>query len=182
MKRALLLNSDYTPLHFISDIDAIILFYKGRAEVISGANGSPSLWEDVFKSPSTSIQVPATMRLIRRVNKKWKAPRFHKKVLFNRDNWRCQYCNVSLCKETITIDHLLPSSRGGTTTWFNCVAACKLCNKKKGNKTPEEANMVLLSVPTSPNSLHFWNAYKSSVWHPDWDLWLREQDYSCSMP
>lgn len=57
---AMLLNSDFTPLHFISDFDAITLFYKGRAEVLEGMDGRPSEWDETFSSPSTSIHVPAT--------------------------------------------------------------------------------------------------------------------------
>lgn len=172
MKRALLLNSDYTPLHFLSDTDAIILFYKGRAVVVEGADGNPSEWDETFTSPSTSIHVPATMRLLKRVNKKWKPPRFRKKVLFNRDNFECQYCGVKLFWETIEIEHIMPSSRGGPTSWLNCVASCKPCNKRKANKTPEEAGMKLRKKPAIPTSLHFWDAHRSSVWHPDWALFL----------
>ena len=172
MKRALLLNSDFSPLHFISDCDAITLFYKGRAEVISGANGDPSEWDETWSSPSTSIKVPATMRLIKRVNKRWRQPRFRKKVLFNRDKWQCQFCSEKLTWETVTIDHVHPSSRGGQTTWLNCVTACKPCNRRKANRTPEEAGMRLITPPTTPTSLHFWDAMKSSVWHPDWDSFL----------
>jgi len=172
MKRALLLNSDYTPLHFLSDTDAIILFYKGRAEVVSGSDGKPSIWDETFNSPSTIIHVPATMRLLKRVNKKWKPPRFRKKVLFNRDNWSCQYCSEKLRWDSITIDHVLPSSRGGPTSWLNCVASCKHCNKSKANKTPDEAGMRLLKKPAVPTSLHFWDAMASSVWHDDWVMFL----------
>lgn len=172
MKRALLLNSDFTPLHFISDMDAITLYYKGRAEVVSNMDGSPSVWDETFNSPSTTIKVPATMRLLKRVNKRWKAPRFRKKVLFNRDGWRCQFCGLKLNWETITIDHVMPSSRGGGTTWHNCVAACKPCNKRKANRTPDEAGMKMLKPPAMPTSLHFWDAMKSSDWHDDWAMFL----------
>lgn len=172
MHRALLLNSDYTPLHFISDFDAITLFYKGRAEVISGMSGEPSEWDATFNSPSTSIRVPATMRLLKRVHKKWKPPRFRKKVLFNRDSWKCQFCAELLNWSNITIDHVMPSSRGGPTSWQNCVTACKPCNKRKANRTPDEAGMRLLQKPVMPSSLHFWDAMKSNVWHPDWATFI----------
>ena len=174
LKRVLLLNSDYSPLHFISDIDAITLFYKGRAEVVCGIDGDLSEWDEVYSSPSTSIRVPATMRVIKRVHRKWRQPRFRKRVLFNRDNWRCQYCNTPLVAKTVTIEHVLPSSRGGHTSWTNCVTACKPCNRKKGSKTPEEAGMKLLSKPVTPSAMDFWDAMKSNVWHKDWDLFLQK--------
>lgn len=172
MKRALLLNADFTPLHFLSDFDAITLFYKGRAEVVQGMDGRPSQWDETFSSPSTTIHVPATMRLKKRVNKRWKAPRFRKRVLFNRDGWCCQFCSEPLHLDNVTIDHVMPSSRGGRTVWLNCVTACKPCNKRKADRTPEEAGMPLLNKPSIPTALHFWDATRSNVWHPDWELYL----------
>lgn len=173
MKRALLLNSDYTPIKFISDVAAITLFYKQRIEIVTNENGDLSQWNEEFNSPSTSIKIPATVRLLKRVNKKWKVPRFRKRVLYNRDNWQCQFCGVGLNWKTITVDHVLPSSRGGDSSWLNCVAACKSCNRHKSNKTPEEAGMMLLNKPTVPNSFHFWDLQKSSAWHDDWNIYLK---------
>lgn len=172
MTRALLLNADWTPLHFVSDIDAITLFYKGAAEVVAGTDGAPAVWPEFFRSPSTSIQVPATMRLLRRVNKRWKAPRFRKKVLFNRDNWQCQYCSTKLKWNNIEIEHVMPKSRGGKTSWLNCVAACKPCNKRKRDQTPEEAGMPLLRRPTVPTPLHFWDSARSADWHDSWESFI----------
>ena len=173
MKRALLLNSDYSPLHFVSDEEAIILFYKGRAEVIaSPVTGKPSEWDEVWSSPSTSIAVPATLRVLKRVNKRWKPPRFRKKVLFNRDGWKCQYCGCKLGWTTITIDHVMPQARGGPTSWLNCVSACRPCNRRKDCKTPDEANMKLLKKPANPTPLHFWDALRSDSWHEDWDVFI----------
>ena len=170
MKRALLLNADYSPLHFISDIDAVVLIFKGRAEIVCLEDGKPSVWDDVFVTGSNvNIVIPATLKLLRRVNKRWRTPKFRKKVLFNRDGWKCQYCSIKLCRDDVTIEHVMPSSRGGQTTWRNCVTACKPCNKKKANKTPDEASMKLLKVPTEPSTLHFWDAARSSVWHDDWE-------------
>ena len=176
MKRALLLNADFSPLHFVSDRLAITLFYKGIAEVVPNMDGVPSEWDETFCSPSTKIRVPATLRLITRVNKRWKPPRFRKRVLFNRDNWKCQFCGEPLSPTSATIDHVMPSSRGGPTSWVNCVAACKGCNKRKANKTPEEAGMKLMSRPGMPSALHFWDAMRSSAWHEDWNCYLNARE------
>ncbi len=172
MKRALLLNADWSPLHFVSDIKAIYLVMKDRAEVIHGMDGAASIWPEAFSSPSIDIQIPATLKLHRRVNKRWKPPRFRKKVLFNRDNWMCQYCGIALTYTSVSIDHVLPSSRGGVTSWKNCVTACKPCNKKKSNRTPEEAQMYLLKTPTDPTAFHFWDAMRSTAWHHHWDAFI----------
>jgi len=171
MKRALLLNASYEPLHFISDERAITLYFKGRVEILD-VDGRKSVWDETFDSPSIKFAIPATLRLISRVHKKWKTPRFRKKVLFNRDNWECQYCGDPLTWANIEIEHVMPSSRGGQTTWKNCVASCHSCNKKKGCKTPSEAGMPLRKVPTEPSQLHFWDTMRSSDWHEDWDIFL----------
>lgn len=185
MRRALLLNADWSPLHFIPDWRAIRLLMpdingKIRAEIIYDfQTGDPAVWDDAFTSPGptpdaplNSIQIPATLRLRKFVHKKWKTPRFRKHVLFNRDNWRCQYCDCKLNSNTIEIEHIMPSSRGGQKSWLNCVAACKPCNKKKANKTPEEAGMPLLKKPTIPTPLHFWDSLKTDCWHSSWDSFI----------
>lgn len=175
MKRALLLNADWAPLHFVSDIKALYLVMKGRAEVINGMDGKLSIWEESFTSPTIKIPIPATLKLHKRVNKRWKPPRFRKKVLFNRDNWQCQYCGTPLTHTSVSIDHVLPSSRGGGTTWKNCVTACKPCNKKKANKTPDEAQMYLMKTPDQPTAFHFWDAMRSTAWHSHWDCFIKRQ-------
>lgn len=170
MKRALLLNADWTPLHFISDWRAVRLLMNGRAEVVNNfQTGTPSVWDEAFTSATQKIYIPATLRLHKYVHKKWKPPRFRKKVLFNRDGWKCQYCGTKLGWHNITIEHVMPQARGGPTSWLNCVSACRPCNRRKDCRTPEEAGMKLLKKPANPTALHFWDALKTDCWHPDWD-------------
>jgi len=141
---------------------AIVLLYRHKADQVS-------LWDDVIKSPTTTMQLPATIRLVKYVNKRWQAPRFKRRALFNRDGWTCQYCSDKLTWKNITIDHIKPKSLGGKTTWQNCVAACNHCNKKKANQWPEEAGMSLLKKPAVPQSYHFWNiTVGSDEWHDEW--------------
>ena len=174
MKKALLLNGNGEPLQFIDGTRAIKLMLKGRATVAFGMTGLPSYWEDYVNSPTRNFKLPAVLRLNYYVNKRVyiKPPRFQKKVLFNRDSWKCQYCGLELCYSAITVDHIYPASRGGGTTWKNCVAACRNCNNNKGNRTPEEAGMNLLKQPIEPNTLHYWDLSRSSVWHEDWALFV----------
>lgn len=173
MRRALLLNAGYEPLNFITDHRAISLLLKGRAEIVVNMEGKYSIWGDLeFKSPSTSIQVPATLRLLKRVKCKQRRPRFRKKVLFNRDNWTCQYCGTPVSYNSAEVEHILPSSRGGQSSWMNCVTSCHPCNKKKADRTPEEAGMRLISRPGMPNSLHFWDVSKCRAIHPDWSMFI----------
>ena len=90
MPRTLLLNADWLPLQFITEVRAIKLLMRERAEVIVVAD-SPSMWGSHYATVTTSFQVPATIRLCVRVNIKPTVSRFKKKILFNRDGWSCQY-------------------------------------------------------------------------------------------
>jgi 5-methylcytosine-specific restriction endonuclease McrA len=174
MKRALLLNNNGEPLQFIDGVRAIKLLLKDRVEVASGMTGMPSYWDDYVNSATCQYKLPAVLRLKYYVQTRTykKPPRFQKKVLFNRDAWKCQYCETELTYSAITIDHVHPQSRGGKTTWKNCVTACKKCNSRKGNKTPEEADMKLLKQPLEPNVFHFWDTSHRSAWHADWSLFV----------
>lgn len=177
MNSSLLLNSDWTPLNFVSSIRALNLLFNGRAEIITLNEGEAhSVWEEI-KTPSRSYQIPATIRLLHRVTRRYTIPRFRKRVLFNRDNWECQYCGIDLDWPSITIDHILPRSRGGETSWYNCVASCKKCNIKKGCRTLLESGMVLRKHPTDPKVVHFWESHGQKVWHPDWSAFLNLESY-----
>jgi 5-methylcytosine-specific restriction endonuclease McrA len=175
MSKALLLNADYTPMHFISDTRAFVLVHKGRAEILD-TGGKLSVWEDcTIRTTSSIVNLPATIRLLNRVHRKWQPPRFRKSAIYTRDNWRCQYCGMDISKSSATIDHVHPKSRGGNTSWKNCVASCKFCNRKKANKTPSEANMPLLTVPTEPNPFQFWESARGKEWHDDWSIFLKKK-------
>lgn len=79
------------------------------------------------------------------------SPYPERSILYSRDAHICAYCGDSFEYNTLTIDHVIPKSRGGKNTWVNCVTACRPCNNRKGSRTPEEANMKLLYVPYVPN-------------------------------
>jgi 5-methylcytosine-specific restriction endonuclease McrA len=174
MNRSLLLNCNGEPLQFIDGSRAIKLMLKDRVEVASGLTGLPSYWDDCINTPTREFRLPAVLRLKYYVNKRSyrKPPRFQKKVLFNRDSWKCQYCGIDLNYAVITVDHIQPASRGGGTTWKNCVAACRRCNNNKGNRTPEEAGMKLLKQPVEPNAFHYWDLSRPTSWHEDWSLFV----------
>lgn len=85
------------------------------------------------------------------LNTEEELPRPSSRAIYKRDGWICQYCGKSVDRETASIDHVYPRSRGGGWTWLNCVTSCKACNNKKGNRTPEEAGMPLRNLPFVPN-------------------------------
>ncbi len=172
MSCVLLLNADWLPLQFITDVRALRLLMKSRAEVIT-VSDAPSMWNYHYATVSSTFQVPATIRLHLRVSVDPSISRFRKKVLFNRDDWSCQYCNKTLTKNNITIDHIVPKCMGGQTTWRNCVVCCKTCNKNKGAKLPHETNMRLLKQPGEPKIIHFLNICDKKDWHDDWSTFVR---------
>lgn len=105
-------------------------------------------------SAQKSFFLPSVLKLKKYINMKFqKRVRFCREHIFLRDNFTCQYCHKKLPSKLLTIDHVMPLSRGGKNKWTNVVAACGKCNNVKGNKTPEEARMPLLSKPYAPKSL-----------------------------
>ena len=140
--KSLVLNYSYEPLQFCSAKRAIIMIFNERAEFIE-SDGY------VIRSPTTTFKLPAVIRVLNIVKRsKRRGISFSKKNILRRDNFTCQYCGVS--NYCLTVDHVLPRSRGGKSNWINVVAACKPCNLKKGNQTPSERGMRLLQKPSKP--------------------------------
>ena len=142
-KKTLVLNYSYDPMREINWQKAITLIFLNKAEVISNHDVTVS-------SPSTSMHIPAIIRLNTQVKWKWQTTRFSRQNVFRRDKFRCQYCGVKQAGAELTFDHVVPKSVGGKTGWLNIVTACKPCNQKKGDRTPQQANMLLLSEPKPP--------------------------------
>lgn len=146
MTEVLVLNIDFQPTGKVSWQRAITQWFKGRVEIIDS-------YEDRdIKSVTCSMKMPAVVRELTRYKKK-NAIRFSRENVYTRDKGRCQYCSVVLPRPKATYDHVIPREQGGKTKWDNIVIACYDCNQKKRNRTPEQARMRLLSVPSRPKSL-----------------------------
>jgi 5-methylcytosine-specific restriction endonuclease McrA len=141
----LVLNYTYEPLHFTNAKRAVTLLLSGKAESVET---SPR----VIRSPSRSFALPAVIRLAAYIRKPFlDRVAFNKKNILRRDGYTCQYC--SRRGEKLTVDHVIPRSRGGQTTWTNVVAACLRCNLLKGNRTLAEARLRLVREPFHPQFL-----------------------------
>jgi 5-methylcytosine-specific restriction endonuclease McrA len=143
----LVLNATYEPLSIVSIKRAVVLLLKDKAEVVEAA-------EARLRSEKLSLPVPLVIRLLYFV----KIPRqislpVSRRTVLARDQYTCQYCSKQPTRKDLTIDHVLPRSRGGEAIWTNVVTACLGCNNRKGNRTPEEARMKLLSKPVRPRYL-----------------------------
>lgn len=157
----LILNQSYEPISVCSGKKALLLILLTKAELIAARDGQ------CVRSVSLCLPLPAVIRL----SSYYKVPFRHieltRKNIFKRDEHKCQYCGKR--SSDMTIDHVLPRSRGGEDTWYNLVTACKSCNSKKGNKTPDEARMPLINRPKKPSRISFFKQFTGSFddsWRP----------------
>lgn len=135
----LVINADDEPLHRVSLPHAMRMLWRNVAVI----------HEEVPGRRIGSYPMPRVVRLITYVVAKWRytrGPTWSRSAVMTRDHRRCGYCD----KAATTIDHVLPVSRGGKSSWTNTVAACYDCNQRKGSRTPEEASMRLRRPPTTP--------------------------------
>jgi len=149
MERCIILNGDYTYLNTISWRRGLTLLMKGKAETLKYGK------KVIHCSDGTCIKIPLVMKLIKviRMIYKSRVPYSKKNIMF-RDNHTCCYCGSY---ENLTIDHVIPISKGGKTSFENCVTACFDCNNKKNNRTPTEAHMFLRKTPYTPTISEFFN-------------------------
>lgn len=146
MQSVLLLNSSFEPLKVIPWQRAITLVFCGKVEVIEE-------YDHHIRSVSLVFKAPAVVRLIKFAKIGRRDPPLCRTNVLARDEFECQYCGVELTSKEATLDHVVPRSKGGKTTWQNLVVACGVCNRKKGGRTPSEARMPLRKAPVKPNWL-----------------------------
>lgn len=139
--RVLLLNFSYEPLGTIGVARAVCMFFSGKltVEEIDG--------DRTLNSPSTSIQVPSVVRLRNyvQIKRRRQETTMKRARIYIRDRYTCQYCGEHKSARDLTLDHILPRAQGGESTPQNLVAACVKCNQRKGNRTPDQARMPLLT-------------------------------------
>ena len=147
MERCVILNGDYTYLNSVTWKRAIRLLIKGKTEVLKYSDRGLNCVD------GSVMKIPAVMKLMKviRLIYKHKVP-YSKKNIHIRDNYTCAYCGTN---KELTIDHIIPASRGGKTSFENCTTACRSCNHKKGSRTPREANMFLKNKTYAPTISEF---------------------------
>ncbi len=145
----------------ISARKAIVLLFLGKAELLEAYDGKQ------LRSVSMSMPFPSVLRLALYVKVPEKNIILSRKNILRRDGHRCQFCGRG--DLSLTLDHVLPVSRGGEDTWENLVCACVDCNNRKGDRTPEEASMPLRRKPMRPNHVTFIRQFVGTVnerWKP----------------
>jgi 5-methylcytosine-specific restriction endonuclease McrA len=106
------------------------------------------------RTPNYPVQIPEIAIMMEYGEVPQRARHFSRFSVFKRDKYVCQYCGAQPGKEFVTIDHVHPKSKGGDTSWLNCVTACEPCNSSKSNRTPQQAGMKLRNEPKQPDPLH----------------------------
>ena len=141
--RVLVLNSTYEPINVCTVRRATVLLLKQKAEVIEHAS-----W--ALRSEHTTLPRPMVIRLVSYVKVPRDAHRrkITRRAVFARDGWTCQYCGA---RSNLTVDHVIPRSKGGSSEWDNIVASCAPCNRRKGDLLPEKANMIPRRAPRAPS-------------------------------
>src|SRR5436305_11384050 len=147
MQQVLVLNASYEPLNVTTVRRAHVLVFKGKAEVIEEPEQPLRSATDTYPRPHvirlvTYVRVPRTLQ--RKISRR---------ALFARDGWRCVYCGTSGGR--LTLDHVVPRSRGGESVWENVVTSCAPCNLRKGNRLPHEVSMKLRAKPRPPAPVLF---------------------------
>lgn len=149
-------STNYLPMARINIKRAVTLLVSGRAEPLDIEDNL--VWK--LRSPSVTIEVPHHIRLkITTTERLWKVPSVTRRELLRRDGYRCQYCGSA---KHLTIDHVIPRSKGGTHTWDNVAIACETCNHRKGDKFLHETGMVLKTKPKAP--MHPAVAFAEQFW------------------
>lgn len=161
--RTLVLNAGYEPMQLISWQRALCLVLSEKAEIVAR-------YDQVIRSVSQSMQMPSVVRLTRYVQvvSRFGLVRCSRKNVLLRDRYQCQYCGIKCRQSEISIDHVMPRSRGGKTIWTNVTAACHNCNRRKGSLTPEEAGMTLLKVPKRPSWRDLLDDFGQATGGADW--------------
>ena len=146
--RVLVLNATYEPIHVCSVRRAAVLLLKSKAVVLESG-------DRVHQSEHVQLERPVVIRLVTyvRVPRDVHRRKITRKAVLARDAWTCQYCGSE--RPGLTVDHVIPRSRGGESVWENIVASCAPCNRRKGNRLPREIQMHPRTIPRAPGPTVF---------------------------
>lgn len=145
-QEVLVLNNDYEPLNVCNIRRAILLVYLGKAEILHSHGRCLTALSGTFDSPSV-------VKLRHHVKRPMPELKLSRRSVFARDNYTCQYCGRQ--SKELTLDHVIPKHHGGKSTWDNLVCCCRRCNSRKGDKLPDQANMLPAREPKRPRYIPF---------------------------
>ena len=142
--RVLVLNASFEPINVCTARRAVVLVLKG----VALAEESSTTW---LHSSRFSMPMPSVIRLREYIHIPFERKSLSRKNILLRDHNTCQYCAMIFAPQELTLDHIVPRSRGGDSSWDNLVASCRTCNNRKGDRSPEDAGLRLLKRPQAYN-------------------------------
>ena len=184
----LVLNRSYLPVHVTSARRAFTLLYQGIARVVNEQYQTFDFEEwsqlavardaEAVGTPGGPIRVPRVIALVAFDRLPKRHVRFSRINLMARDGFQCQYCGRRPHRAELNLDHVVPRSLGGRSTWENVVTSCVDCNRRKGGRTPRQAHLKLLRKPERPRWTPLANLMWSSVRYQEWRPFLSVVDAS----
>jgi 5-methylcytosine-specific restriction endonuclease McrA len=162
-KKVLILNADYRAMTVCTVYKAFLLVYLDKAEIVNRVENG------VIRTVSQNFAIPSVIKLRSYVNTPFKGVMLTRQNIFKRDGGKCVYCSS---RQDLTLDHVVPRSRGGDSTWTNLVTACRSCNTKKGDYLPEEISLALPYKPFKPSFIMFLREF-SGVSDESWRQYLQ---------
>ena len=197
----LLLNKLFMAVHIISVRRSFILLCKDLAEVVTLEDGQFltydfSTWREVsefraknfreeeddwVRTATSEIQVPRVIRLLGYEKMPKHTVKFNRRNIFARDNNQCQYCGRKFPTTELSLDHVVPRSQGGASTWDNIVCACVGCNVRKGGRTPKQAHMGLIRKPEKPKRSPLLNQKLTLSKYQSWRTFLENAYWSVEL-
>jgi 5-methylcytosine-specific restriction endonuclease McrA len=197
----LVLNKLFMAVHIISVRRAFCLLCKDLAEVVSLEDGQFATYnfetwrevseyraqnfrqeeDDWVRTVNSRIQVPRVIRLLSYEKLPRGTVKFNRRNIFARDNNQCQYCGRKFPTTELSLDHVIPRSQGGQTTWENIVCACVSCNVRKGGRTPKQAHMSLIRKPEKPRRSPLLNLKLTHNKYHSWRTFLENAYWSVEL-
>ena len=197
----LVLNKLFMAVHIISVRRAFILLCKDLAEVVTQEDGQFATYDfntwrevsefrakyfrqeddDWVRTANSEIQVPRVIRLLGYEKLPKQTVKFNRRNIFARDHNQCQYCGKKYPTTELSLDHVVPRSQGGQSTWENIVCACINCNVKKGGRTPKQAHMTLVRKPEKPKRSPLLNLKLTLTKYQSWKTFLENAYWSVEL-
>ncbi len=197
----LVLNKMFMAVHVISVRRAFCLLCKDLAEVVTLEEGQFATYDfsswtelsalrsklyrkeedDWVRTSTIEIQAPRVVRLLGYDKVPRQTVKFNRRNIFARDHNQCQYCGKKFVMSELSLDHVIPRSQGGATTWDNIVCACVDCNVRKGGRTPRQANLTLIRKPEKPKRSPILNMKLSQKKYQSWQSFLDNAYWSVEL-
>lgn len=184
----LVLNRSYLPIHVTSVRRAFSLIYQGMARAVNEQYQTFDFEEwrqlavardsEAIRCSRGPIRIPRVIVLIAFDRIPKRHVRFSRINIYARDNFTCQYCGLRHTRSELNLDHVVPRSLGGRSTWENVVCSCLECNRRKGGRTPEQAGLRLRRLPVRPRWTPLMNLVLSSARYNEWRPFLNVVDAS----